>query len=66
MIEKGKNLQTLLGDFNDTINQEKLLHHYFKSNKQNLSDSETLEHSLLDKTAEYPKKANGSSHEKTA
>ena len=34
MIEKGKKLQTLLGDFNDTVNQTKLLHNYFKSNKK--------------------------------
>ena len=56
MIEKGKTLQTLLGDFNDTINQEKLLHNYFKSNKQKISDSKALEHSLLDKTSKSQKK----------
>jgi len=56
MIEKGKALQTLLGDFNDTVNQEKLLHHYFKSNQKKISDSKTLEHSLLHKTAETQKR----------
>ena len=55
MIEKGKKLQTLLGDFNDAVNQTKLLHNYFKSNKK-ISDSEKLEHKLLDKTAKTQKK----------
>jgi CHAD domain-containing protein len=56
LIEKGKTLQTLLGDFNDTINQEKLLHNYFKSNRQKISDSKEPEHSLLDKTSKTQKK----------
>ncbi len=55
MIEKGKKLQTLLGDFNDTVNQTKLLHNYFTSNKK-ISDSEVLEHQLLDKTAKSQNK----------
>jgi CHAD domain-containing protein len=38
MIEKGKKLQTLLGDINDTINQTELLHKYFQSNTTNLSE----------------------------
>ena len=50
MINKGKKLQTLLGDFNDTVNQKKLLHDYFKRNKKKISDRKELEHSLLDKT----------------
>lgn len=56
MIEKGKTLQTLLGDFNDTVNQKTLLHNYFESNKKNISDSEELEHSLLGKTSKTQKK----------
>ncbi len=55
MIENGKTLQTILGDFNDTINQEKLLHNYFKSNKQKISGRKALEHSLLDKTSKTQK-----------
>jgi len=51
MIEKGKSLQTLLGDFNDAVNQKKLLHNYFKSNKEKISDRKTLENTLLDTTA---------------
>jgi len=34
MIENGKKLQTLLGDFNDAVNQSELLHNYFKSEKK--------------------------------
>ena len=56
MIEKGKKLQTLLGDFNDTVNQTKLLHNYFKSKKKSISDSEELEHRLLNKTSKKHKK----------
>lgn len=51
MIEKGKKLQALLGDFNDTINQKKLLHTYFKENKKEISDRKKLEKSLLSKTS---------------
>jgi len=51
MIEKGKKLQTLLGDFNDTVNQKKLLHTYFKDHKDQISDRKALEKSLLSKTA---------------
>lgn len=50
MIEKGKELQTLLGDLNDAVNQQKLLHDYFKQNKKKISDRKTLEHTLLDET----------------
>lgn len=56
MIEKGKKLQTLLGDFNDTVNQTKLLHNYFTSNKKRISDSEELEQRLLKKTAKSQEK----------
>jgi CHAD domain-containing protein/CYTH domain-containing protein len=56
MIEKGKKLQTLLGDFNDTVNQTKLLHDYFKSQKNHISDSDELEERLLGKTSKSQKK----------
>ena len=50
MIEKGKELQTLLGDFNDAVSQKRLIHDYFKQNKKKISDRKTLEHTLLDET----------------
>ena len=56
MIEKGKKLQTLLGDFNDAVNQTKLLHNYFTSNEKRISDGEELEHRLLKKTAKSQEK----------
>ncbi|WP_373032211.1 CHAD domain-containing protein [Sulfurovum sp.] len=56
MIQKGKKLQTLLGDFNDTVNQTKLLHNYFESNTKNISEGKELEHKLLDKTSKSQKK----------
>lgn len=56
MIEKGKNLQSLLGDFNDTVNQKKLLHTYFKSNKKKITERKNLETSLLKKTAKTQEK----------
>ena len=56
MIEKGKNLQTLLGDFNDAVNQKNLLHNYFKSNKKKISDRKKLEANLLKKTAKTQEK----------
>ncbi|PHS38712.1 MAG: hypothetical protein COB07_07755 [Sulfurovum sp.] len=56
MINKGKELQTLLGDFNDTVNQKKLLHDYFQRNKKKISDRKELEHTLLDKTEKIQKK----------
>ena len=56
MIENGKKLQTLLGDFNDSVNQRKLLHDYFKSQKKNIPDSKTLEHRLLAKASKRQKK----------
>jgi len=56
MIAKGKDLQTLLGDFNDTVNQKKLLHTYFKKNKKKISHSKQFEHTLLEKTAKTEEK----------
>jgi len=56
MIEKGKKLQTLLGDFNDTVNQTKLLHNYFESNTKSITEGKELEHKLLDKTSKSQKK----------
>jgi CHAD domain-containing protein len=50
MIDKGKELQILLGDFNDTVNQKRLIHDYLERNKKKISDHTALEHSLLDKT----------------
>ncbi|MEA2046970.1 MAG: CHAD domain-containing protein [Campylobacterota bacterium] len=50
MIDKGKKLQTLLGDYNDAVNQQKLLHDYFKQNKKKISDHKQLEHTLLETT----------------
>jgi CHAD domain-containing protein/CYTH domain-containing protein len=52
MIKKGKKLQNLLGDFNDTVNQAKLLHHYFKDNKKKIVHSKILEHTLLAQTSQ--------------
>jgi len=56
MIDKGKKLQTLLGDFNDTVNQKKLLHDYFKNNKTKISDRKELKHTLLNNTEKIQKK----------
>lgn len=56
MIEKGKKLQTLLGDFNDTVNQNKLLHNYFTSNPKSIAEGEKLEKRLLNKTSKNQKK----------
>ena len=56
MIEKGKKLQTLLGDFNDTVNQCNLLQNYFKSQKKNISNTKALERRLLEKTSKSQKK----------
>jgi CHAD domain-containing protein/CYTH domain-containing protein len=56
MIEKGKKLQTLLGDFNDTVNQTKLLHNYLESHTKSISEEKELEHKLLDKTSKSQKK----------
>lgn len=52
MIKKGKKLQNLLGDFNDTVNQAKLLHHYFKDNKKKIAHSKRLEYTLLAQTSQ--------------
>ncbi|WP_309500131.1 CHAD domain-containing protein [Sulfurovum sp.] len=57
MIQKGKTLQTLLGNFNDSVNQNRLLHNYFKANKKNIPDRKKLEHTLLDKTTKSQKKS---------
>ncbi|CAA6803224.1 MAG: Unknown protein [uncultured Sulfurovum sp.] len=56
MIEEGKNLQTLLGDFNDAVNQKNLLHTYFKSNKKKITDRKKLEAKLLKKTVKSQEK----------
>ena len=56
MIKKGKKLQNLLGDFNDTINQAKLLHHYFKDNKKKIAHSKRLEQTLLTQTSQIEEK----------
>ena len=56
MIENGKKLQTLLGNFNDSVNQSKLLHSYFKSQKKSISDPKGLERKLLEKTSKSQKK----------
>lgn len=56
VIEKGKKLQTLLGDFNDTVNQTTLLKNYVASNTKNHAEEKELEHSLLDKTSKGQKK----------
>jgi len=63
MIDKGKKLQTLLGDFNDAVNQKKLIHDYFKRNKKKISDRKELEHSLLDETIEIQEKLMKHLHE---
>lgn len=51
MIEKGKNLQTLLGDYNDAVNQRTLLHNYFNAHKEDISHTNRLEKRLLKKTS---------------
>lgn len=56
MIKKGKKMQTLLGDFNDTVNQATLLHNYVVSHANNLSEEKELEHILLDRTSKEQKK----------
>lgn len=56
MIKKGKKLQTLLGDINDTVNQTKLLHGYFQSNSSNLSKDIKLENKLHKSTLKRQKK----------
>jgi len=56
MIENGKKLQTLLGDFNDAVNQNKLLHNYFKSEKKSIVNSKGIEQRLLDKTSKKQEK----------
>ncbi len=51
MIEKGKKLQTILGDFNDMVNQHTLLHDYFNAKKKSISQCRELEKRLLGKTS---------------
>lgn len=50
MIDEGKSLQNMLGDFNDAVNQKDLLHNYFKKNKKRITDVNTLEKTLLEQT----------------
>lgn len=56
MIEKGKKLQTLLGDINDSINQTELLHKYFQSDRAHLSEGIELENRLLKTTSKRQEK----------
>ena len=56
MIDKGKKLQDLLGDYNDTVNQAALIHHYLASHARNLSEREALEERLLEETSKDRKK----------
>jgi len=56
MIEKGKILQTLLGDINDSINQTELLHKYFQSDRAHLSEGIELENRLLKTTSKRQEK----------
>jgi len=56
MIEKSKKLQTLLGDFNDTLNQATLIHSYIASNVKNFSEGKELEDKLLGETSKAKKK----------
>jgi len=56
MIKKGKKLQDLLGDYNDTVNQKTLLQNYLASDTKNRVENEELVHTLLDKTSKGKKK----------
>jgi CHAD domain-containing protein len=56
MIEKGKKLQTILGDFNDMVNQNTLLHDYFNTKKKNIVHCRELEKRLLGQTSKRQKK----------
>ncbi len=56
MINKGKKLQTILGDFNDTVNQKNILHDYLKRNKLKMSDRKVSKHVLLNDTAQIQEK----------
>ncbi|HEY9189878.1 MAG TPA: CHAD domain-containing protein [Sulfurovum sp.] len=56
MINKGKKLQTLLGDYNDTVNQATLIHNYLASHAENLTERRALEESLLKETSKDQKK----------
>lgn len=56
MIEKGKKLQAVLGDINDSVNQTKLLHNYFQSNTTNISEGIEVEHKLLKSTSKRQEK----------
>lgn len=56
MIEKGKKLQTILGDFNDMVNQNELLHDYFNATKKSIAHCRELEKRLLGKTSKKQKK----------
>ena len=56
MIEKGKKLQTLLGDFNDTVNQAALFHDFFQLNTKNFPEGKQFEHKFLEKTSKREEK----------
>ncbi len=56
MIEKGKKLQTLLGDFNDTVNQAALLYDFFQLNTKNFPEDKQFEHKFLEKTSKREEK----------
>jgi len=56
MINKGKKLQTILGDFNDTVNQKNILHDYLERNKLKISDRKVSKHALLDDTIQIQEK----------
>ena len=56
IIEKGKKLQSLLGEFNDAVNQTALLQNYLASNTKSRAEEKELEHTLLDKTSKGQKK----------
>jgi CHAD domain-containing protein len=64
MIEKGKKLQTLLGDFNDMVNQNELLHDYFNAQKNSIAHCRELEKRLLGKTSKKQKKLRHKSQKK--
>ena len=56
MIKDGKKVQTLLGEFNDTVNQKKLLHNYLTSNKDHIPKRGKLERVLLKETLQRQEK----------
>lgn len=56
MIKKGKKLQTLLGDFNDTVTQKALLNDFFQSNTKNFPQAEQLEYEFFKKISSREEK----------